>query len=148
MIQEKQLRSGQLLVIKIAEESDYGDVYELALIGSKDASVPDLFKDAGDSIIQKIQDKNLYIMIAYVDDELIGLLDLSSLDNYVTVIIESVYIRRDYRRLGVATLMINAIPDFLEKAKEIKTTAVTEKGQKFWRKNGYSIYAWNLSNKI
>ena len=136
--------SNSKIHIRIATEEDVNFIYELALIASSDDTIPEIFKNAGQDLIDSLREEKFdqCIILAYNDEQLIGLINYTEEENYITL--ESLYVRKDFRRQGIATAIVAEIDNLIAPTKKLRVKAVTEGGVKFWLNNGFNIRFWEL----
>ena len=135
-------------VIREGQKGDETAIYELSLIASKDDSVPELFKNAGDSLISRLgANEGANFLIVFKEDEAIGVLDFG-LEGESCYFIKGLYVRFDFRRRGVGSLMLEHLENLSGDINKIKVIAVSEVGLKFWKSQGYDISFWNLAKTL
>ncbi len=134
--------------IKLAEDSDASAIYDLALIASSDETVPAMFDYMGENLVASVNDGNVndQIIVAYANEELIGILDFNNEDEFLRI--RSLYVRKDYRREGVASALVKAIDKLVTTDKTLRVTAVSEGGAKFWMNLGYKVHYWEMIKKL
>lgn len=128
--------------IREARTEDHGAIYDFSLIASKDETVPQFLRNAGEFIVKKIEDGKPGVIVAFHEDELVGILDCKMDEEVITI--KSIYVRKDHRRKGLASILVNKLEKLYPGRKKQVATAVTEKGKKFWESNGFVTKQWIL----
>ncbi len=136
----------QQYVIREATPDDHGAIYDFSLIASQDETVPEFLRNAGEFINKKVQEGRKGVVLAYYDQELVGLIDADLMDDEIHIL--SIYVRIDHRRKGLASKLVHSLNDLFPGYSKICATAVTDKGRKFWEANGYVVTQWKLEKKL
>ena len=148
MVLSYDTKSKGKMKIKLGEDADASSIYDLALIASSDETVPQMFADMGENLIESVNDGNVndQIVICYANEELIGLLDFNNEKDYLKI--NSLYVRKDYRREGVASALVQALDTLVTRDKSLRVSAVTEEGVKFWTNMGYKVLYWEMEKDV
>jgi len=148
MVLSYDTKSKGKMKLKLGEDADASSIYDLALIASSDETVPEMFADMGENLIESVNDGNVndQIVICYANEELIGLLDFNNEKNYLKI--NSLYVRKDYRREGVASALVKALDTLVTRDKSLRVSAVTEEGVKFWMNMGYKVLYWEMEKDV
>ncbi len=133
-------------VIREATAEDHGMIYDFSLIASKDETVPDFLRNAGEFVIKKIEEGRSGVLLAFSDEELAGIVDADILESKIEI--RSVYVRKDHRRKGLASHLVNKLMEIYPNKEMVLATAVTEKGKKFWESNGFRVMEWKMVKKM
>lgn len=131
--------------IREATSEDHGPIYEFSLIASKDETVPQFLRNAGEFIIKKIEDGKPGVVVAFHEDEIVGIMDCKIAEDEIKI--KAIYVRKDHRRKGLASKLINRLDTFYPGKRKQVATAFTERGKKFWENNGFVTKQWIMEKE-
>lgn len=124
------------ILIELATPRDFKELAELDLIASQEFQkwIP----QSTDDFLNTYQQSKFFIVIAKIDKKIVGYLDASFDKKFKkNIYIENVYVAKEFRRNGTATLLVDKFLDYwLGKANAI-ALLTSDKNKEIFEKIGF-----------